>query len=87
MPELARCQCANGGGPPFDCTAVATAEDLLCDDCREGCNFGIAGQPHMRLPFKPVLNIKTGPVPRYEQGTEPVKPDRLERSRGGRASL
>lgn len=62
MPELARCRCANGGPPldgqDFACTATATQEDLLCDDCREGCNFGIAGQPHMAVP-----NLVIKPAP------------------------
>lgn len=48
MPELARCQCRNIGprDPEFACTSVATQEDLLCDNCRKPCMWGIAGQPH-----------------------------------------
>lgn len=41
--EPGRCQCSRM--QPISCGHAITQEDLLCDDCREGCNaaFGAVG--------------------------------------------
>jgi len=44
MRDKPRCQCQRL--TPIPCGHEITAEDLLCDDCREGCNAAFGNEGH-----------------------------------------